>query len=252
VTDNNTALNAGGLGVLTKSPSAPAATIKNTGGATALNLLVNAGKPPFTVNSPTKVTNLNADQLDNRDSTYFLSKTGKAADSDKLDGVDSTGFLPKMGKAADADKLDGIDSTGFLAGSVVRRFNVQLNPPAGQQLLFTIGQLSFWGTCLSDISTGDVVDFFFSSSAAHAAYAEFQADNGGVPQLRFNGDMGAFPNFYDLASYASNFGYHVIAPATGTIVTADNRSISYNLFATQNAGAATNGVCKFGGSLVVT
>jgi Chaperone of endosialidase len=64
VTDNNTALNAGGLGVLGKSPSAPAATIKNSGGAPALNLLVNAGRPPFTVNSSKVVTNLNADLLD--------------------------------------------------------------------------------------------------------------------------------------------------------------------------------------------
>jgi hypothetical protein len=69
VTDNNTALNAGGLGVLGKSPSAPAATIKNSGGAPALNLLVNAGKPPFTVNSAKVVTNLNADLLDGLHST---------------------------------------------------------------------------------------------------------------------------------------------------------------------------------------
>ena len=93
VTDNSTAANAGGLGVVGKSASTPAATIKNTGGATALSLLVNSGKPPFTVNSTTRVTNLNADLLDSHDSTYFLPKTGKAADADKLDGIDSTGFL---------------------------------------------------------------------------------------------------------------------------------------------------------------
>jgi hypothetical protein len=82
-------------------------------GSTALGLSVASGHAPLTVNSSTKVANLNADQLDNLDSTYFLPKTGKAADADKLDNLDSTYFLPKTGKAADADKLDGIDSSGF-------------------------------------------------------------------------------------------------------------------------------------------
>lgn len=61
-------------------------------GATALGLSVASGKTPFTVNSSTKVTNLNADRLDGLDSTSFLRSTGKAADSNKLDGLDSTAF----------------------------------------------------------------------------------------------------------------------------------------------------------------
>jgi len=39
--------------------------------ASALGLQVGSGRPPFTVNSSTKVTNLNADQLDNLDSSAF-------------------------------------------------------------------------------------------------------------------------------------------------------------------------------------
>ena len=42
-----------------------------TTGATALGLHVASGHAPFTVNSSTKVTNLNADQLDGKDSTAF-------------------------------------------------------------------------------------------------------------------------------------------------------------------------------------
>jgi hypothetical protein len=61
-------------------------------GSTALGLNVAPGHAPLSVNSGAKVTNLNADQLDNHDSTYFLPKTAKAADADKLDGIDSTGF----------------------------------------------------------------------------------------------------------------------------------------------------------------
>jgi hypothetical protein len=113
VSDTSTASNAGGFGVLGKSASTPAATIKNLGGATALSLFVNTGKPPLAVNSATKVPNLNADRLDDLDSTSFLLTTGKAADADKLDGIDSTGFLSATGKATDADKLDGQDSTDF-------------------------------------------------------------------------------------------------------------------------------------------
>jgi hypothetical protein len=40
-------------------------------GATALGLNVASGHPPFRVNSPTKVANLNADSLDGQDSTAF-------------------------------------------------------------------------------------------------------------------------------------------------------------------------------------
>jgi hypothetical protein len=65
----------------TTSLSAPLAgkkalqlTNTSTGaGATALGLNVASGHPPFTVNSGTKVANLNADKLDGLDSTTFTS-----------------------------------------------------------------------------------------------------------------------------------------------------------------------------------
>ena len=44
-------------------------------GATALGLTAASGHPPFTVNSGTKVANLNADKLDGIDSTGFLSSS---------------------------------------------------------------------------------------------------------------------------------------------------------------------------------
>ena len=61
--------------------------------STALDLQVEPGNPPMTVNSSEKVTNLNADQLDNRDSSQFLTVFDKAADSDRLDGKDSAAFF---------------------------------------------------------------------------------------------------------------------------------------------------------------
>jgi hypothetical protein len=67
--------------------------------AAALSLQTDSGKPPMKVSSSTKVTNLNADQIDGKDSTEFLGKTEKAQDSDKLDGIDSTGFVRGNGSA---------------------------------------------------------------------------------------------------------------------------------------------------------
>lgn len=49
----------------------PQLQVKNKVGGTALDLQVNAGQPPMTVNSKTKVANLNADQLDGMDSGAF-------------------------------------------------------------------------------------------------------------------------------------------------------------------------------------
>lgn len=68
-------------------------TLIRQGPGPALSLKVNAGQPPLAVNSTGKVTNLNVDQFDDKDSTAFLGKTEKAADSDQLDGADSTAFV---------------------------------------------------------------------------------------------------------------------------------------------------------------
>jgi hypothetical protein len=78
VTDNSTAGNAGGLGVLGRSATTAAATIQNSGGAPALKLFVNPGKTPFTVNSTTKVEKLNADRFDDRDSSAYWMQGGNA------------------------------------------------------------------------------------------------------------------------------------------------------------------------------
>jgi hypothetical protein len=61
-------------------PSLRATNNSTNAGATALNLQVATGKPPMTVNSGTKVTNLNADRVDGKDgfmddTTYQVSKS---------------------------------------------------------------------------------------------------------------------------------------------------------------------------------
>jgi hypothetical protein len=55
--------------------------------ATALGLSVGSGRPPFTVNSGTKVAKLNADLLDGADSSAFLSRSKVKWAYVQLDGT---------------------------------------------------------------------------------------------------------------------------------------------------------------------
>lgn len=99
-------------------------TLINSGTGAALNLQVQPGEPPLTVNSDAgTATNLSADTVDGKDSNAFVSATdGKAPDSELLGGKDSTEFLGATAKAADSDKLDGKDSTDFAAASTPTAF----------------------------------------------------------------------------------------------------------------------------------
>jgi len=104
-------------------------TLINSGTGAALNLVVQPGQPPLTVNPEAgKATNLDADTVDGKDSTAFVSATdGKAPDSELLDGIDSTKFaqVDADGKVANSDKLDGLDSKDFAASSIGTVFTAQ-------------------------------------------------------------------------------------------------------------------------------
>jgi hypothetical protein len=69
---------ASGIGVFARSGGAATAGLnaRNTGGGPAATFVVNSGVAPFTVYSPTKVNNLNADQLDGLDSTQLQRRVG--------------------------------------------------------------------------------------------------------------------------------------------------------------------------------
>jgi hypothetical protein len=86
--------------------------------ATALDLQVEPGKAPMTVNSSTEVQNLNADLVNGKSASDFLGRFEAASNSNLLDGKDSTAFARGVnGKATDADKLDGRDSTAFVGAT---------------------------------------------------------------------------------------------------------------------------------------
>ncbi len=109
-------------------------TLINNGTGPALSLQVQPGSAPFTVNSETKVDDLNADKVDGNDSTAFVSATddGKAPDSELLDGKDSTEFLGAKAKAADSDKLDGQDYTAFASASTGKAYASEGGPTTGK------------------------------------------------------------------------------------------------------------------------
>lgn len=113
VSNTSTATTATAVGAANKSAVSPAVRATNSGGGPALGLSVGAGKAPMTVSGgAAKVTNLDADTVDGKDSTEFAAATnGKANNADLLDNKDSSEFLGKTEKAADADKLDGKDSS---------------------------------------------------------------------------------------------------------------------------------------------
>jgi hypothetical protein len=72
-----TAGSAGLLGATAATdPGSAGVVAQNTGGGPALKAVVNQGAAPLTVNSSTKVTNLNADKLDGLNSTQFVQGGG--------------------------------------------------------------------------------------------------------------------------------------------------------------------------------
>ena len=79
--------------------------IDNNGTGPALDLQVEPGKAPLTVNSDARVDNLNADKLDGVSAEGFLAANGKAAsaasadNADTLDGKDSNQFASTTSEA---------------------------------------------------------------------------------------------------------------------------------------------------------
>jgi hypothetical protein len=94
------------------------------------------------VDAKTAVTADNANKLDGKDSTAFLGKTEKAADSNLLDGMDSTAFVPATAllpvASAMIDRRPGgagdlVEGTGWSNATRVSTgvFCLQLDPSLG-------------------------------------------------------------------------------------------------------------------------
>jgi hypothetical protein len=111
-------------------------TLINQGPGPALSLQVAPGSPqspPLAVNSSTKVTNLNADQLDGKSDTDFYANGSKVADSELLDGKDSSElssvYFFGTGNHFDLSSSGGVDQdvatlSGLPAGKYLVNANV--------------------------------------------------------------------------------------------------------------------------------
>jgi hypothetical protein len=181
-------------------------------GATALGLTVGSGRPPFTVNSGTKVANLNAD---------------------KLDGLDSTSFVPNS-------KVRRVGPVSITL------------PPSGGLLtspIATVGHFTFTGYCQVDTQTGNAgVRLAIGSDVAHSTYGSLtQSQAGG----QFSeGDMGAGTD-YNVAIYGPTpTGFPQFNPAMGSAVAPDGQQVTFEVY--QGAGARNQGnECIFGGTFAV-
>jgi hypothetical protein len=119
VDNTNPAASASGL-VATSVSSSATGLFSNTGGGPAGAFVVNAGVSPFTVNSSTKVTSLNADLLDGLNSTNFLrnlvplSLTGATASDGVISATNTGGANGLQGKTGSpiASGVYGEDTGG--------------------------------------------------------------------------------------------------------------------------------------------
>jgi hypothetical protein len=118
---------------LTGSVAGPSLRVTNNSAnaaATALNLQVATGKAPMTVNSGTKVTNLNADKVDGKDgfmddTTYQVSKS--------FTGTANTYFSTTLS----CDAQDKVLSGGYFLGSG-RDSNVTFESASGNTYGFEV------------------------------------------------------------------------------------------------------------------
>ncbi len=81
------------VSTLTGKVTGPMLRIDNAGTGTALDLRVDPGMPPMTVDSDARVTNLNTDKIDGQDSTAFAPVSGFGAD----EVISAIGPLPLEG-----------------------------------------------------------------------------------------------------------------------------------------------------------
>jgi hypothetical protein len=132
--------------------------LTNDQGGSALDLVVNSGQAPLTVNSDAgTATNLSADNLDGKDSTAFLPGAIYQVDLQNTTGTDTPPFDPQFTEAvAICDSGDKLLSGGF--GGI----------DAGTQLIasFPVSAGNTWVVRWKHDATAD-------SISVHAVCADF-------------------------------------------------------------------------------
>lgn len=100
-----------------------------TGNATALDLQVEPGNAPLTVNKEAgTATNLDADKVDGKDSTELVGQQGPKGDKGDPGPQGPQG---PPGSGGDADTLDSQDSTDFLPSKTYESIKTKKGPGGG-------------------------------------------------------------------------------------------------------------------------
>jgi len=203
----------------TSSLSAPvngkALNLTNTStgvSATALGLNVASGHAPFTVNSGTKVKALNADTLDGKDSTAFVS----------------TSSLRQVGPV-----------TMTLPDNDLQQVTIA-----------TVGHFTFTGLCARNLGNGgfDSVDMFISTDVDHATFgAMSQAPSGAQGAGDMSVSHGSYDVFFDTGTATGNQVFH---PASGSAVAPDGQQVVFDVYEGMNVRNQP-GQCLFGGTFAV-
>jgi hypothetical protein len=186
-------------------------------GAAGIGVSVGSGTPPFILNSTTKVTHLNADLLDGRNSTYFLP-------------------------AAAVSRVGPI--------SVAPQNCFPCEPVL--TTLATIGQFTFIGSCWkydSPTVHQQQAVLEIKSSVAHGAYADLTQAGAGTTYG--SGDMAADTTNVLADTSVQGLGVAVFTPVTGEALSADGHQVSYDIYMAQSGRGAPAGACAFGGSFIV-
>src|SRR5436190_8214505 len=163
-------------------------------GATALGLNVASGHAPFTVNSGTKVTNLNAD---------------------KLDGIDSSAFVPNS-------KLVRVGPVAVTPA----------NPGSLSTPIATVGPFTFGSLCVRNNFAGnDRTQVTISSNQGSSTYGSMtQAAAGGALG---EGNM-TFGAEYPVMDYSFPTGTLNFNPASGTAVAREGEQLNFDVYQGMN------------------
>lgn len=197
---------------LSAGTTGPAFRATNTSTGTAGSFNVAAGHPPLTVNSNTKVTNLNADKLDGLDSTQLVSSS----------------TLRRVGPVV-AMPLSGQSATVAIA---------------------TIGHFTFQGSCTRNVGGQDRVQTVIASNVASSAFGSITHASAGTAFGEPN--MLANQNYRLADGVSTAGSTPSFNPVLGSATTPppDDREVVFNLYQGMHA-RGQGGWCVFGGTFAV-
>lgn len=99
------------ISTLVGSASGALLKIDNEGDGAALDLRVESGEAPMKVDSSTKVTSLNADELDGNDASAFLGADDQAANADEVDSKSANELIRVASFTGHSPLEDGTNGT---------------------------------------------------------------------------------------------------------------------------------------------